>query len=264
MAEALAFDGKTAFVAASTRGLGRAIAEALVAGGAHVAVNGRDGDAVAQAAQSIGARGPGRAVAAAADLTDGAALTAAVDAAASALGGLDILVTNGGGPRGGSFDDLADGDWQAAFEAVVLSAVRLVRAAVPHMVRRGGGRIVAVVSSSVRQPIDGLTLSNVLRPAVSALVRDLSLSLAPHGILVNAAAPGRFDTERVRELDRARAERAGLSPEAYRARYAASIALGRYGDPAEFARAVAFLASPANTYITGQTLLVDGGLVRSL
>lgn len=254
------FAGRTAFVAASTRGLGRAIAQVLLAEGARVAVNGRDAASVDAA---VGALGEG-ALAAPADLTDAAALAAAVDGAASALGGLDILVTNTGGPKGAGFSALADADWQTGFDLVLLSTVRLVRAGLGHLRRRGGGRIVAVVSSSVRQPIENLTLSNVLRPAVSALVKDLSLDLAAEGILVNACAPGRFDTDRVRELDKGRAERAGVSPEAFRQGYETSIPVRRYGDPAEFARAVAFLASPENTYITGQTLLVDGGLVRAL
>lgn len=260
MPETGSFEGKCAFVAASTRGLGRAIAQELAAAGARVAVNGREPKAVEEAARRLGHG----AVAAPADLTDPTALAVAVDGAAATLGGLDILVTNGGGPKGAAFGALSDADWQTGYELVLLSVVRLVGAALPHLRARGGGRIVAVVSSSVRQPIENLTLSNVLRPAVSALVRDLSLDLAGAGILVNAAAPGRFDTDRVRELDRGRAERAGVTADAFRRDYEASIPVGRYGDPAEFARAVAFLASPANTYVTGQTLLVDGGLVRSL
>lgn len=254
------FAGKAAFVAASTRGLGRAIAQTLTEAGARVAVNGRDARAVAD---TVDALGPS-AIAAPGDLTDPAAVQAAVDGAASRLGGLDVLVTNSGGPKGAGFGALTDADWQAGFDLVLLSAVRLVRASLPHLRSRGGGRVVAVVSSSVRQPIEGLTLSNALRPAIGALVKDLALELAGEGILVNAAAPGRFDTDRVRELDRARAERAGVTPDEFRHRFESTIPAGRYGNPAEFARAVAFLASPANTYITGQTLLVDGGMVRAL
>jgi len=257
------FAGRTAFVAASTRGLGRAIAAELALRGARVAVNGRDPAAVAEACAQIAAAG-GEAVAAPGDLNDADALARAVDGAAEAMGGLDVLVTNGSGLRGGDFADLSDADWQSGFESTLLGVVRLVRAALPSLEARGGGHIAAVVSSSVRQPIEGLTLSNALRPAISALVRDLSLSLAGRGILVNAAAPGRFDTDRVRELNRTRAERAGVSPQAWRQRFEAGLPIGRYGQPEEFARAVAYLVSPANTYVTGQTLLVDGGLVRSL
>lgn len=260
MEDAESFAGRTAFVAASTRGLGRAIARALLDGGARVAVNGRDPDAVARSVAELG----DGAVAAPGDLTDPVGLDAAVDGAAATLGGLDILVTNGGGPKGGGFATLDDADWRAGFELVLLSTVRLLRRALPYLRARGSGRIVAVVSSSVRQPIEGLALSNAFRPALAALVKDLALELAGEGILVNAAAPGRFDTDRVRELDLARAARAGVDPAEFRRRYEATIPIGRYGDPAEFARAVSFLASPANTYVTGQTLFVDGGLVRAL
>jgi 3-oxoacyl-[acyl-carrier protein] reductase len=173
-------------------------------------------------------------------------------------------VTNCGGPRGGGFETLDDDAWRGALDLVLLSAVRLVRAALPHLRAAGGGRIVSVVSSSVRQPVEHLTLSNVLRPALAALVNDLAGAFAGEGILVNALAPGRIDTQRVRELDRSAAERQGISPEEAMRQSAARIPAGRYGEPDEFARAAAFLLSRENTYITGQVLLVDGGLVRAL
>jgi 3-oxoacyl-[acyl-carrier protein] reductase len=257
------FSGLRAFVAASSRGLGRAIALELGARGAHVAVNGTSAEGVAATARAIEAA-QGRAVACPADLASAGGPEAAVARAAEAMGGLDVLVTNTGGPKAGAFDALSDDDWQAGVNLVLLSAVRLVRAALPHLVASPSGRIVAVLSSSVRQPLENLTLSNVLRPALAALVRDLSLELAPRGVLVNAVAPGRFDTDRVRAMDRVRAQRAGVAPDAYRRGVEATLPAGRYGRPAELAEAVAFLASPRNTYILGQTLLVDGGLVRAL
>lgn len=257
------FAGRRAFVAASSRGLGRAIALELAARGAHVAVNSRTAQGAASVAAEIVAAG-GAAVPCPGDLSAPDGPAAVVAAATEALGGLDILVTNTGGPQAGNFALLADADWQAGIELVLMSAVRLIRAALPYLERSQAGRVVAVVSSSVRQPLANLTLSNVLRPALSALVRDLSLDLAARGVLVNAAAPGRFDTDRVREADRARAARAGMEVEAFRRHAEASLPVGRYGRPEEFARAVAFLASSDNTYIIGQTLLVDGGLVRAL
>jgi 3-oxoacyl-[acyl-carrier protein] reductase len=146
----------------------------------------------------------------------------------------------------------------------LMSVVRLIREALPQMRQRGYGRIVNFTSSSIRQPIDGLLLSNVFRVAVLGLAKSLSLELAPDGILVNTLGPGRINTDRVVSLDRGRAERAGITPEEVREQTEAGISLGRYGEPEEFAKVAAFLASPANTYVTGQSLLVDGGLVNAL
>jgi 3-oxoacyl-[acyl-carrier protein] reductase len=227
-----------------------------------VAVNGTGADGCEAAREAVRAAG-GEAFAVPADLAAAGGPADAIGRGVEALGGLDVLVTNTGGPKPGAFTTLDDDDWRAGVDLVLLSAVRLIRAALPHLEGSGAGRVVAVVSSSVRQPLENLTLSNVLRPALAALVRDLSLELAPRGVLVNAVAPGRFDTERVRAMDEARAARAGRTPEAYRAAAEAALPAGRYGRPEEFARTVAFLASPANTYVLGQTLLVDGGLVRS-
>lgn len=257
------FEGKVAFVAASTKGLGRALALELGRGGAHVFVTGRDASALEEVVHSIESGG-GKAHPVAMDLTRKEDIIRAFDEATKLEGGLDILVTNAGGPPAGNFEALSEEAWQAGFELTLMSFVRLVRSALPLLRKRGGGHILAYVSSSARQPIPNLTLSNVFRPGIAALVKDLSDQLGPDGILINALAPGRIDTDRVRSLDRMRAEKEGTTPEAIRKAYEATFPLRRYGEPEEFAKVGAFLVSDDNTYVTGQTVLVDGGMIRSL
>ena len=179
------------------------------------------------------------------------------------FGGLHILVNNAGGPPAGTFETLEEADWQYAFELNLLSIVRLVGLALPHLKKRGGA-VINLASSSIKQPIPGLTLSNVMRTGVAGLSKTLAEELAPHGIRVNTIAPGRIDTDRVRSLDQARADKAGITSAAYKAKTEAVIPLGRYGQPEELARVVAFFCSDAASYVTGQSLLVDGGMVKSL
>ncbi len=177
---------------------------------------------------------------------------------------LDVLITNAGGPPAGNFDKFSDEDWQGAFELNLLSVVRLIRAALPHMREKGYGRIVNFTSSSIKQPLDNLILSNVFRTGVLGLSKSLSAELAPDGILINTLGPGRIATDRLASLDETRAENQGVPVEEVRRQSEASIPLGRYGQPDEFARVATFLASEANTYVTGQALLADGGMVRAL
>lgn len=159
---------------------------------------------------------------------------------------------------------MADADWSGGFELTLMSTVRLIREALPHMRSAGGGRIVSISSVSIKQPIQGLILSNVFRAGVNALNKSLATELAPEGILINSLAPGRIGTDRILQLDGKRAEAVGTSLEQVQAEALKGIPLGRTGTPEEFGKAAVFLGSFANTYITGQSLLIDGGMVKSL
>jgi 3-oxoacyl-[acyl-carrier protein] reductase len=183
----------------------------------------------------------------------------AVSETADRFGSPWALVNNCGGPPAGPFESFEDGAWQKAFSLTLLGYVRSIRAVLPHMREAGGGRIVNFTSSSTRQAIDNLILSNTFRMGVVGLSKSLARELGPLGILVNVLGPGKIETERLLQLSEIWSQRAGKSPEAFRAESAKSIPLGRFGTPAEMARAAVFLCSPANSYISGQTLLVDGG-----
>jgi 3-oxoacyl-[acyl-carrier protein] reductase len=256
--------GRVALVAASSKGLGRATAEQLAAEGAQVMISGRDEGELEAAARDIGKKTGTKVAYTVADVTRGSDVEDLVRQTVECLGGPDVLITNAGGPPAGNFDRFEDSDWQNAFELNLLSVVRLVRAVLPHMRERGYGRIINFTSSSMKQPLENLILSNVFRTAVLGLSKSLSVELAPDGILINALGPGRIATARLASLDKSRAENMGVSVEEVRSRSEAQIPLGRYGEPEEFARVAAFLASEANTYVTGQALLVDGGMVKAL
>ncbi len=260
----LGLEGKTALVTAASKGLGRAIATELAREGARVAISSRDEASLAQTAEEISRETGTEVIHRAADLTSEAQIDALISLALDRLGGLDVLVNNTGGPPTGNFGDLDDGAWTLAFEQIVLSLVRCVRGVLPSMRERGGGRIVNVASSSVKQPIDNLLLSNTFRAGLNGLSKSLALELAPDGILVNTLGPGRILTGRTESVDASQAESRGVSVEEVRESFATQIPLGRYGTPEEFARVAAFLASPANGYVTGQAILVDGGMVRAL
>ena len=253
----LDLDGKAFVVGGASRGIGRAIATELIAAGARVLVLSRGEDAIAAAARELG----DAAVPLAADMgapDTAARVRAAVD---EQLGRLDGVVVNSGGPPPGQALSLSDDDWRGAFELLLAGPIRLLRELVPLMGE--GGAVLFVTSSSVRQPIDGLDTSNVLRPGVASLAKVLARELGP-AIRVNSLAPGRIDTDRVRELDESRSERSGDSVEEVRRASEASIPLRRYGEPAELARVAAFLLSGAASYVSGAAIQVDGGAVTAV
>ena len=187
-----------------------------------------------------------------------------VDAVANEFGRLDILVTNAGGPPPGALDDLVDEQIEQAFRLTLESALTLMRTAVPHMRKNGWGRIVNILSMTVKQPKTTLLLSNTMRPGVLGFAKSISLELAAENILVNNVAPGYTNTERLTELADDLAARGGVEPEAVFKGWEDSIPMGRLGKPEEFGRVVAFLASGAASYVTGATVQVDGGAVLGL
>lgn len=260
----LELTGKRAAVAAASQGLGRAVATALAREGASVAIASRDERKIRAAADAIARETGARVFPVAADVLSEGDVKRFIAGAVESLGGLDILVTNAGGPPPGTFDQFDDAAWQKAYELNLLSVVRLVREAVPHLKKSGAGRIVNVTSTSVKQPIPRLILSNSIRAAVVGLAKTLSQELSPFGITVNNVAPGRIRTERVDQLDRAQAEREKKTVEEVRAATCREIPLGRLGTPEEFADAVAFLCSARARYITGVTLPVDGGRIAGV
>jgi 3-oxoacyl-[acyl-carrier protein] reductase len=256
--------GKVALVAGASKGLGYGVARALAAEGALVSISSRDEAAIKAAASRIERETGAKVLATPVDVRSAAAIERWVRATEDALGGIDALMTNSGGPPAGlalSFDDAA---WQEAADLLLFSALRMVRAAVPSMTRRGGGAILMSTSSSVKEPIPNLGLSTVLRASVAALAKTLALELAASGIRVNQIIPGRIDTDRVRHLDEINAAKQGVSVEESKTRSIATIPMGRYGTGDEFGRVGAFLLSDAAAYMTGATVQVDGGAIHSV
>ena len=260
----LGLQGKVAIVTAASRGLGRAVAAELAREGARVVICARQEGPLEAAAQAIRAATGAEVVAVPADVADPTGVERVVEAARIRFGRIDVLVTNAGGPPPGRFLELAPADWEAAVQLTLMSVVRLCHAVVPTMRAQRSGSIVAMTSVSVKQPLPNLILSNSLRMAVVGLVKTLSDELAPDGIRVNAVCPGWTRTERVVQLLQDRAARNGTTVDVEEAKITAAIPLGRMATPEEVARAVAFLASPAGSYITGISLLVDGGLYRGV
>jgi 3-oxoacyl-[acyl-carrier protein] reductase len=259
----LGLAGRSAFVAASSRGLGRAAALALAREGARVAISARDGEELEAAAALIRADCGAQVVTVAADLTNAAAIEGAVGETVERFGGLDVLVHNSGGPPVGRFPDLSDEQWREAFELVTLSFVRLVRAALPHMRRGGWGRIVGIQSTSVKQPVAGIDLSNGVRPGLAGLVKALMPDLARDGITINLVLPGTFATSRIHPGLGSEDPRERRAAAEQLAPVAARIPAGRLGEPIELGELVAFLASERASYITGAVYQIDGGAIAS-
>lgn len=253
---------KVMMVAGAGQGLGYGTARALAREGARVSICSHLSEEIQAAEQHLKEETGGQVIAMVCDVRDAAAITQWTERTVADWGPIDGLFVNAGGPPAGYFKDLSDAQWQAAFELTLLSAIRLIRAALPHM--RTGSAIVASTSSSVIEPIERLALSNVMRAGVSGLVKTLADELAPDGIRINNLMPGRIDTQRVAQLDRTAAEKQGLSFEEVRARSISTIPLGRLGTIDEYGNAAAFLLSTASSYITGAILRVDGGKMRSI
>jgi 3-oxoacyl-[acyl-carrier protein] reductase len=259
----LNLNGKTVLVAASSQGLGLAIAEMFLAEGANVMISGREEGKLQQVSDQLQNKTSGKLVYKKTDITKLEDIDALVAETINQFGTIDILINNAGGPPAGNFESITDEDWYKSFELNLLSYIRMIRAALPHL-KSKGGKIINIASSSIKEPIPGLILSNTFRTGIVGLAKTLSQELAPYNILVNTVAPGRIDTDRIKHLDALSAERLGLPLEEIEAQVKNNIPLKRYGTPEEFAKVVVFLASDANAYMTGSSFLVDGGMVKSI
>jgi 3-oxoacyl-[acyl-carrier protein] reductase len=260
----LGLKGKRAVVMAASRGLGYASALGLAREGCHLVVCSRDQQRIEAAADTIRRETGAKVTALAADVSSASEAKRLVDAAVADYGGLEIVVHNAGGPPAGETLQMTDEQWQKAFEQNLLSFTRIVAAAAPEMKKAGYGRVLTIASSSIKQPIPNLALSNALRAGVWGIAKTMSRELAPQGILVNVIAPGRIDTERIAELDSANAQKNGKTIEDVRKASVASIPLGRLGRPEELANLVVFLASQSASYISGQAITVDGAAGNAL
>ena len=249
--------GRRALVTAASKGLGFASVRALAGEGCHVAISSHNAEHLEVAAKALRKEGY-RIDARVADLRNGDECSALMEWAVATLGGLDVLVNNCGGPIFGTVEGLDDAAWSEAFNLVVMSAVRLSRAALPTLRRDGGGVIVNLTSIAAHQPVDNLVLSNALRPAVVGMGKTLAKEAAPE-VRVNSILTGRFETDRIVNENRHQAQKLGVDIEEIRARSFKQIPLRRYGRPEELAAAVVFLAGDGASFITGATLAVDGG-----
>lgn len=255
---------RVALVGAASKGLGRAIAEELAREGARVVICARGANDLTAAAHEISRATGAEIEPVVADLASADGIRTVLDAANHRFGRVDVLVTNTGGPPAGPCEAHDWAAWQGAVDLLLRSAVELTRGVLPGMRERGWGRILAVTSIAVKQPVDGLVLSNALRAAVTGFTRTLANEVARTGITVNALLPGYTRTERVEQLNEANAAREGVPVVDVEARIEAQIPMRRLGEPREFAALAAFLASERASYITGQSIAVDGGWIRGL
>lgn len=253
---------KRALVTGASRGLGYAVALGLAREGCRVAVNSRDEQKVKAAAEAIAKATGNQGIGIAGDVADPAAPAQVIREVVKALGGLDILVTNAGGPPAGAFESFDEAAWQKAVDLSFLSHVRLIKSALPYLKQSKSSSVLTVTSYSVKQPIPNLVLSNSIRAATVGLTKTLALELGAAGIRFNSILPGWTETERVTELMSFRAKQNGTTVEEEIAKQSESSPLGRMGSPEEFANAAVFLVSPAASYITGVMLTVDGGMYK--
>jgi 3-oxoacyl-[acyl-carrier protein] reductase len=255
---------RIAIVAASSQGIGRATAEALAAEGCRVAMCARNPQTLQAAAEGIGKQCGTQMFAQALDVTDAEAVHRFVEAVASKFGGVDICVTNAGGPPAKGFLAASVEEWQKAVDANFLSTVYFAREVIPHMQRKHWGRIITITSITTKQPVSDLVLSNAVRAAVVGLVKSLANEFGKDGILVNNVGPGYTATDRLKELAKTRSAATGMSEQEIFEGWSADAPLKRLGEPREVADTIVWLASERASYVTGQTVLVDGGLYKGL
>jgi len=260
----LGLKNKVALVAAASRGLGRAVAEELAAEGASLVICSRNAETINNTANEITKATGAEVLALAADVSQADDVVRLVRSGIERFGRIDILVTNSGGPPAGLFERFSQEDWEAATRLLLFSAVELARNVLPGMKERRWGRILNITSIAVKQPVENLILSNSLRAAVTGFARTLANEVAPFGITVNNIMPGYTRTERVEELARMMAEKEEITPTEFIARWEKEIPMRRLGEPREFAALAAFLVSERAGYITGTSIPVDGGWIRSL
>ncbi len=260
----LGLKNRVALVTASSQGIGFATAEAFAAEGCRLAMCGRNERTLATAAEKISKRWPAEILAEVCDVTDSAAVSRFVATTVTKFGTVDICVTNAGGPPAKEFLAVSMEDWHRAIDANFLSTVYFAREVIPHMQRNRWGRIITITSITTKQPVADLVLSNAVRAAVVGLVKSLANEFGKDGILVNNVGPGFTATDRLKELAKARSAASGKSEDEMFAAWAADAPLKRLGDPREVAETIVWLASERASYVTGQTILVDGGLYKGL
>ncbi|MGM0839000.1 MAG: SDR family oxidoreductase [Bacillota bacterium] len=255
--------GKTALVLASSQGLGKAIASTFVKEGVNVVLASRNEEKLNEVQTELENLHGGQVRYIRTDITQPDQIKKAVQHTIDSFGQLDILINNAGGPPAGTFEQITDEQWQQSFELNLLSYVRMIREALPHL-KKNGGKIINIASSSIKEPIPGLLLSNTFRTGIVGMTKTLASELAKDRILINTVAPGRIATDRVAFLDEVNAEKQGITKSEMEEKMKNTIPLGRYGEPEEFAKVVTFLVSDANSYMTGSSFLVDGGMVKSI
>jgi 3-oxoacyl-[acyl-carrier protein] reductase len=260
----LGLKNKVALVAASSRGLGRAVAEELANEGASLILCGRNAEALDHTKDAIARNSGAQILAVTADVSLAGDVKRVVDAGIERFGPIDILITNAGGPPAGTFEQLTPEQWDQAVRLTLFSAVELARHVLPGMKARGWGRILNITSIAVKQPVDNLMLSNSLRAGVTGFARTLANEVAAAGVTVNNIMPGYTRTERVEELAVMMGEKQGITAGEFKARWEQEIPMKRLGEPREFAALAAFLVSERASYITGTSIQVDGGWIRSL